>query len=139
MSKKPFEISAALFSIALLISSSTQSSASTVLKISESGNSKTFSIKSGSTVEITLHSTFWSQKLITNLRAIDAPTMTAIMPGPTAPANCQLPGMGCGTIVWKFTAIKKGKASFVATRTSCGEALRCTGKDGRFTFSLKVT
>jgi len=123
---------------AILLSSAAQSSAASVVKISESGNSKTFSVKSGSTVEITLHSTFWIQKSTINLKPMGAPTITAIMPGPSAPANCQLPGMGCGTIVWKFIAIKKGKASFVATRTSCGEALRCTAKNSRYAFSLSV-
>ena len=128
MNKKNQRFASALFSALFLLSSASQVNAASTIKISEAGNGKTFAVKAGSTIEITLHSTFWSEQSSSNLKAIGAPNMKAIMPGPTAPANCQLPGMGCGTIVWKFTAANPGKASYLATRTSCGEALRCTAK-----------
>jgi predicted secreted protein len=132
-------LASALFSVLILPLSITSAQAASVVKITESGNGKSFSVKAGSEVQITLHSTFWSLKSISNLVGSQTPVMTAIMPGPTAPANCQLPGMGCGTVVWKFKASKTGKASFVAIRTSCGEALRCTAKTGRFSVLFKVS
>jgi hypothetical protein len=139
MNKKNRRVAIGLFSALILLGNASPSSAAATLKISEAGNGKTFSVKAGSAIEITLHSTFWNEQNISNLKSIGTPNMNAIMPGPTAPANCQLPGMGCGTIVWKFTAAKPGKASFLATRTSCGEALRCTAKTGRFLISFKVS
>lgn len=121
-----------------LAGSIAQTSAATTLSISESANGKAFLIKPGSTIQITLHSTFWNFQSASNLRGSETPTMNAIMPGPTAPANCQLPGMGCGTVVWKFKAGKSGKAIFIASRTSCGEALRCTAKESKYLVNFRV-
>jgi hypothetical protein len=128
----------ALFSMALLFSNAAESSGATTLNISESANGKTFRVDPGSTIKVTLNSTFWNFQSANNLSGNQLPTMTAIMPGPTAPSNCQLPGMGCGTVVWKFKAGKSGSASFVATRTSCGEALRCTAKQSKYSVIFRI-
>lgn len=128
----------ALISAVLLIGGVTESSAASRLGISEPSNGKTYNVKVGTSVSVTLHSTFWSLKSVSNLFGSETPTMTAIMPGPSAPANCQLPGMGCGTVVWQFKAGKSGIASFNATRTSCGEALRCTASNSKFLVRFKV-
>ena len=99
--------------------------AAKTLTFSESSNGHKVQVKSGSVLKITLNSTYWSADRVSNLTKIGDPVMTPIMPGPNAPANCQHPGTGCGTVVWSFKASKKGAASFSASRTSCGEALKC--------------
>ena len=100
--------------------------AAKTLTFSQTSNGHKVQVKSGSVLKITLNSTYWSADKVSNLTKIGEPVITPIMPGPNAPANCQHPGMGCGTVVWSFKAIKKGAASFSASRTSCGEALKCT-------------
>ena len=114
MNKKNQRFASALFSALFLLSSASQVNAASTIKISEAGNGKTFAVKAGSTIEITLHSTFWSEQSSSNLKAIGAPNMKAIMPGPTV---CKLPyWMGCLTLVW-HSGRKPWKASFLATRT----------------------
>lgn len=139
MPSKNLKISAGIAIGFLLFASPSPAGASSIVKVTDASNGKSVTIKSGSTVLVTLKSTFWQFQSVLNLSGSETPTMTAIMPGPTAPANCQLPGMGCGTVTWKFKALKAGKAAFVAVRTSCGEALRCTDKNGRFAVSFKVS
>jgi len=139
MNKRISRLAVAFLASAFLFSSAAQSSGTSALQITGSANSKTFKVKSGSIIKVTLNSTFWNFQSSTNLSGIETPTMTAIMPGPTAPANCQLPGMGCGTVVWKFKAGKAGRANFVASRTSCGEALRCSAKQSKFKVNFQIS
>ena len=58
--------------------------------------------------------------------------------GPNAPAGCQVAGMGCGTVSLKFKAINKGISTVNASRTSCGEALRCTPAQSSYYVTIKV-
>jgi hypothetical protein len=46
--------------------------------------------------------------------------------------------MGCGTVRRDFHAVRLGTATLIATRSSCGEAMRCTGDQGRFTVTVRV-
>jgi len=139
MNKRITRFAVAFLASAFLFSSATQSSGTSALLIADSANGKTFKVKSGSIVKVTLNSTFWNFQSSTNLSGSETPTLTAIMPGPTAPANCQLPGMGCGTVVWKFKAGKPGRANFVASRTTCGEALRCSAKQSKFMVNFQIS
>lgn len=126
----------------------------------ESSNGKTITLKVGASFNITLNSTYWqftpmiSKKIIAS---IGAPVYAAVMPAPLstdsptssstssptassiprAPNSC-FPGMGCGTVLWNFKAKKIGTALIVATRTSCGEAMRCTPADSTFQVKIKV-
>lgn len=139
MNKRISRLAVAFLASAFLFTSAAQSSGGSALQITDSANSKTFKVKSGTIIKVTLNSTFWNFQSSTNLSGSETPTMTAIMPGPTAPANCQLPGMGCGTVVWKFKAGKPGRANFVASRTSCGEALRCSAKQSKFMVNFQIS
>ena len=138
MRKLQRKIATALLAILFLIGNIAEAGAVSTIKISEPANGKSYSVKPGTSILVTLHSTFWNFQSSPNLTGSETPTMTAIMPGPTAPANCQLPGMGCGTVVWRFKAGKSGKAQFVATRTSCGEALRCTAKQSKYLVNFRI-
>ena len=138
MNKRISKLAVVFLASAFLFSSAAQSSGTSALQIADSANGKTFKVKSGSIIKVTLNSTFWNFQSSTGINGSETPTMTAIMPGPTAPANCQLPGVGCGTVVWKFKAGKPGRANFIASRTLCGEALRCSAKQSKFTVKFQI-
>ena len=138
MNKRISKLAVVFLASAFLFSSAAQSSGTSALQIADSANGKTFKVKSGSIIKVTLNSTFWNFQSSTGINGSESPTMTAIMPGPTAPANCQLPGVGCGTVVWKFKAGKPGRANFIASRTLCGEALRCSAKQSKFTVNFQI-
>ena len=138
MRKLPRKIATALLAIVFVFGTIADARAVSPLNISEPANGKSYLVKPGSSILVTLHSTFWNFQSSSNLSGAETPTMTAIMPGPTAPKNCQLPGMGCGTVVWKFKAGKSGRAQFIATRTSCGEALRCTAKQSKYLVNFRI-
>ena len=138
MNKRISKLAVVFLASAFLFSSAAQSSGTSALQIADSANGKTFKVKSGSIIKVTLNSTFWNFQSSTGINGSETPTMTAIMPGPTAPANCQLPGVGCGTVVWKFKAGKPGRANFIASRTLCGEALRCSAKQSKFTVNFQI-
>lgn len=133
-------VRAFLLSLLLIMPFPGQSSASAskIITISESSNGKRIQVATGSLLKIALHSTYWAAGATTNLKPIGEPTITPIIPSDTSPANCRHPGTGCGTVVWSYKVIKKGSAMFSATRTSCGEALRCTPDQMLFKVNLKV-
>jgi hypothetical protein len=56
------------------------------------------------------------------------------------PSSCpqNIPGLGCIPIQTKFTALADGKAVIRASRTSCGEALRCSPDRTRFSVMVVV-
>ena len=104
--------------------------------LAESNNGQRIQVTSGTTLQITLHSTYWTEGKVKNLVKIGEPQISPIMPSANATPGCQHAGMGCGTIIWKFKAVKKGSALFTATRISCGEALKCTAD--QTTYSLNI-
>ena len=98
-------------------------------------NHGTVSVHVGQTVELTLASTYWT---------IGAPSGTALgaagperkTPNYTRP-GCH-PGTGCGTDVRDFKAVRTGTSGISATRTTCGEALRCSDAQSRFFVTVHV-
>ncbi|HEY0808376.1 MAG TPA: hypothetical protein VGD84_25130 [Pseudonocardiaceae bacterium] len=58
-------------------------------------------------------------------------------PSVGAEPNCR-PGMGCAIVTEEFTAAGAGTATIVATRTSCGEAMRCTSANDHFRLTVTV-
>lgn len=48
------------------------------------------------------------------------------------------PGVGAGTMVATFRALKSGTAHVSAARASCGEAMRCVGGQNSFTLTVVV-
>jgi hypothetical protein len=113
-------------------------SAAKTFSISESNNGQKIQVLVGTILKITLHSTYWGVSSTSNLKLIGTPQISPITPSQSAPANCQHPGTGCGTVIWSFKAMKRGTAAFSATRTSCGEALRCTSDQILFKVRLNV-
>ena len=112
--------------------------ANAAIKLGDSDNKKTVTLKVNTGVTIALDSTFWLDAKTTNLKASKPKAIKLIPFGPTAPQGCQHPGTGCGTSTWVFKATRKGKASFTVSRDSCGEALRCTPDQSTYTVRFIV-
>ncbi len=128
--------------IALLGLGLTSAQAVTTTSLSEKNASKTVIVKLGSKVDLTLHSMYWQLSVpakSSSLTPKGAPVLKPIIPSPSAPAGCRIAGSGCGTQTWEFTATKIGLTHLVATRTTCGEAMQCTGANGRFAVTVKVS
>ena len=109
---------------------------------SETNSNQVASVKIGSQISLTLHSMYWTlakQSKTSSLTAKGAPVLKPIFPGPTAPHGCSIAGSGCGTQTWKFVASKVGTTHLIATRTTCGEAMRCIDANGRFEVTVKVS
>ncbi len=122
--------------VVLAISSPTLASAASIRILNENSANKTYSMKVGATFHLVLHSTYWSLGSI----AASAPIKSLGDPKPatptTGPANP--PGMGTGTLDWTLKAVRRGTYALTASRTSCGEALRCTGNQGSYLVRIRV-
>ena len=119
-----------------------QSQAATTKALSEKNINQTISVKVGTSVSLTLHSMYWGIKAQSKTSALSSqggPILKPVLPGPSAPNGCKIAGSGCGTQTWKFKAVKVGTAHLIATRTTCGEAMRCTGSNGRFEVTVKIS
>jgi hypothetical protein len=128
------------FSIFILQAGNSFAVQSKIFKVSVANNKKTINVRTGDQIVLTLDSTYWAIDPVDNtkLKPQGDLTVTPIMPGPDAPEGCKLPGSGCGTIVWKLKAIKKGISFIKATRQSCGEALKCTPEQSNFLVKLAI-
>jgi hypothetical protein len=97
--------------------------------VSEPDRGRTITVRSGTRVTLTLHSTYWS------IQGSSAPTVLHQVGGPSTrpakPGTC-VPGQGCGTVSATFVALSRGSADLTASRTTCGEALRCTPAQGTY-------
>jgi hypothetical protein len=129
-------VTAAVALMAALGSTSSASAASWPTRhLDDRDNHATVSVHVGQTVELTLASTYWS---------IGAPSGTAL--GASGPErktpNYTKPGChggsGCGTDVRDFRAVRTGSSGISATRSTCGEALRCPDDKTRFFVTVRV-
>lgn len=105
------------------------------MSLSFSDSGKSVHLEVGERLHIALSSTYWTfhgsetpRVLRQDASGIAKPTATC--PGPV--------GTGCGTRTADFIAVGKGHTSVVATRTTCGEAMRCVGANGRFVVYVSV-
>ena len=104
-------------------------------QVSELDNGQTVAVPLGSTVTLVLHNTYWQVQGSSN------PAILDLVSGPTtvgaAPGAC-IPGAGCGTVTAVFRAIAPGHPTITAARTTCGEALRCTGTAGAYEVTIAI-
>ena len=102
--------------------------------LSEDDNHSTISVKKGTYLKLVLHSTYWQMNAPSSdvLRQIAEPKYISDFAG-------HIPGMGTGTVTMEYSVEKIGKAEITASRTSCGEALLCTGDQGQFSVTIQVT
>jgi hypothetical protein len=105
--------------------------------ITEQDNGHSISMRAGERVELQLGSTYWQVEGSSdqNVLRLTAGTSVAVQP---QVKGC-VPGEGCGTVTALFDAVAPGRADVSAKRTSCGEAMSCTGNLGFYRVTVVVT
>lgn len=103
------------------------------IQISERAADSTLVLHPGQTVQLSLHSTYWSDPVSStpDVLSPDGPVSR------TQVGRCPV-GSGCGIVSVRFVAVERGSARLAAHRSSCGEAMACTGNQGRFTVTITV-
>jgi hypothetical protein len=108
-----------------------------VIVIRDNANGTMVPVAAGDQVELILSSSYWNVAGSSAPRVLRQDGPATPMPRPSScPAN--IPGLGCIPIQTKFTALADGRAVIKASRTSCGEALRCSPDRTRFTVTVVV-
>jgi hypothetical protein len=108
----------------------------TVIVVRDDANGKAVSARAGDKIELILSSSYW------HLTGSSAPSVLR-QDGPAVPlsrpSSCpDLPGLGCIPVRADFTSLTDGKAVITASRSTCGEALRCMPDQTRFTVTVVV-
>lgn len=100
-------------------------------------NGKTVTLHIGEKLSVALDSAFWTYQTPSgaDLRTVEANGYVA--PTPTC-GGPQAAGSGCGTKTADYVAVASGRTAVVATRVSCGEAMRCTGANARFQVAVNI-
>ena len=105
------------------------------LVVSEQSTGTTQLLRVGQELRVELHSTYWVLAEPTDTRVLQPETPPTTATGVSCPA---FPGSGCGTVIATYVARHDGTAVLAAHRTTCGEALRCTGSDGDWNVTVHV-
>ncbi|HSS61867.1 MAG TPA: hypothetical protein VLK30_10475 [Candidatus Limnocylindrales bacterium] len=100
----------------------------------DSDNGKTLNVRVGDRVEVRLSSTYWIVSGSSDSRVLKAEGPAVVSP---RPSGC-VPGGGCGTVDVVFDVVGPGAAYVVASRDSCGEAMRCTGGAGSYRLAVEA-
>jgi hypothetical protein len=105
-----------------------------IVRITERQDKGTVTLRRGQQLRVVLHSTYWQFQKAPNpsvLRLERAPKVRPRLSG------C-VPGEGCGTVTATYLAAARGSSTVRAARSSCGEAMGCTGDNGRYTVRIVV-
>ena len=103
------------------------------LSVTDAG--RTVPVVQGGRLVVALDSTYWTFRPVAPrgvLRAIGPPLVVPRL------SHC-VPGQGCGTVTAEFQATGTGAATVEATRTTCGEALRCAPGQGDYRVQVRVS
>ena len=114
--------------------STTRSPDGPVVHLSVTDAGRTVPVVDGMRLMIALDSTYWTFRPVAPggvLRAVGQPRVVPRL------GHC-VPGQGCGTVTAEFVATGTGSATVEATRTTCGEALRCTAGQGDYRVQVLV-
>jgi hypothetical protein len=102
--------------------------------LDEQANHTDARVHVGARVEVLLHSDYWMVHGSSEPAVLRQDGPTVQLSGPSC-----VPGGGCNPVMTLFTALAPGSAVITASRTSCGEALRCVGDQGSFQVTVTVT
>jgi hypothetical protein len=105
----------------------------TVVKLDENAKGTTIHVPVGGSVLLTMHNITWSTPHVSNAADLSPLGLPEIGPG----TDCH-PGSGCGTKTTRLVARQAGTVTITETRTSCGEARRCTDGQGTYTVTVVV-
>ena len=107
-----------------------------VIVVRDAANGKAVPARAGDRIELILSSSYWhvtGSSAPGVLRQDGTPVLLS------RPSSCpDIPGLGCTPLRADFTALTDGKAVITASRSACGEALRCKPDQTRFTVSVAV-
>jgi hypothetical protein len=108
----------------------------TVIVVRDHDNGKAVSAGAGDRIELILSSSYW------HVTGSSAPSVLR-QDGPPVllprPSGCpHIPGLGCIPVRADFTALTDGRAVITASRSACGEALRCKPDQTRFTVIVVI-
>ena len=101
--------------------------------VGDGDNGRTVTVTQGQLLVVTLGSTYWTFQGSSDsgvLRQVGTPSASA--------GSCP-PGVGCGRATDTYQAVGRGQATVTASRTSCGEALSCTGGAGSYRIAVVVS
>jgi hypothetical protein len=112
------------------------SAASATVTATEADNGRTVTVAVGEHLVVRLASTYWRFEAVGSGAALSSVGVPAVAASPSG-SGC-VPGGGCGTVTATYLAMAPGQATVAADRTSCGEALRCTGSDGTYRLHVLV-
>jgi hypothetical protein len=107
-----------------------------VIVVRNDANGKAVSARAGDRIELILSSSYWHVTGSSAPRVLrqDGPPVPL-----SRPSHCpDIPGLGCTPVRADFTALTAGKAVITASRSACGEALRCKPDQTRFTVNVVV-
>jgi hypothetical protein len=104
-----------------------------VVHASEGRDGGKVTLRRGQTLQVVLHSTYWRFKAPSTAGVLRLAGKPVVTPKP----GC-VPGQGCGTVTVTYVARAIGSAAVAASRTSCGEALRCTPAAGSYKLTVAV-
>jgi hypothetical protein len=102
--------------------------------VTDRSNGSSVVLHVGDQLRVVLASTYWK------FDAASKPDVARMDGEPVTRARLAgcVPGGGCGTETAVFAATKVGTTTVRASRTSCGEVLRCTDGKGRFVLVVVV-
>ena len=103
--------------------------------VTEADNGRTLMVPVGSELTLELGSTYWQ------VGDSSDPAVLELVSGPAVSAagmGACVPGGGCGTVTAVYRALAPGRAVIAARRTTCGEALTCTGTAGAYEVTVVV-
>jgi hypothetical protein len=103
--------------------------------LDEHANQSTVRVVVGHQVELLLHSSYWTGFGSSRSAVVRADGPARVLP---STKKC-VPGGGCAPVLATFTAMSTGTAVLSASRTSCGEALRCGPDNSHYQVTIIVT
>lgn len=108
------------------------------VQLSEASANQIITVAPGTPLTLTLHSTYWSLVPLAHQSSI-------ALVGPVLTVGVRMvhgsrcvPGQGCGTVRAHFVARAAGRVQLRATRTTCGEAMRCSPAQRVWTVTIRV-
>ena len=103
------------------------------VRVGFADNGRTVRLHPGDVVVVRLHSTYWGFRPVPGTTLLAETPVVRVSPGVR-----KVPGSGAGTVTVAFHARHRGRATIGALRRSCGEAMRCVGRQGHFTLHVVV-
>ena len=108
----------------------------TTHRLTDTANGSTAQVHVGDTINVVLHSTYWQ---LTDPSGGELVTSASPAASPGGTGCSSIPGTGCGITSASYRVATTGTTTLTATRQSCGEALRCTGRQGRWSVKVVAT